>query len=99
MKNRHDRSRELDPVDLRRLRELLARPTAPFRERAVLEWDFYLDHTDRDQIKIMQQAMAATGEMIEKFSAGDPRILWIRYLFNQGFSRKESFLYPNDFSE
>jgi hypothetical protein len=68
-------------------------------KRAVLEWDFYLDHTDPNQVKKMQQAMAATGEMIEKFSAGDPRILWIRYLFNQGFSRKESFLYRSAVTE
>jgi len=60
---------------------------------AVLEWDMYLDHTDPGQVVKMQQAMAETGRMITEFSHRDPRVLWIRYVFNQGFSRKESFLY------
>jgi len=60
---------------------------------AVLEWDMYLDHTDPVQVAKMQQAMADTGQMISGFSRRDPRVLWIRYVFNQGFSRKESFLY------
>jgi hypothetical protein len=68
-------------------------------KRAVLEWDLYLDHTDPIQVETMRQAMQAAGAMIEQFSARDPRILWIRYLFNQGFSRKESFLYPDKASE
>ncbi len=60
---------------------------------AVLEWDMYLDHTDPEQTASMQRAMGMAGEMIEEFSLKDPRVLWIRYLFNQGFARKESFLY------
>lgn len=59
----------------------------------VFEWDMYLDHTDPDQVASMQKAMMAAGGMIEGFSQKDPRVLWIRYVFNQGFSRKESFLY------
>jgi len=60
---------------------------------AVLEWDMYLDHTHPKEKASMQRAMAMAGAMIEEFSLTDPRVLWIRYLFNQGFSRKESFLY------
>ena len=59
----------------------------------VLEWDMYLDHTDEEEADRMRGAMAAAGKMLEEFSSGDPRFLWIRYLFNQGFCRKESFLY------
>ena len=59
----------------------------------VLEWDMYGDHTDPVEIQAMAGAMKAAGEMIERLSKKDPRILWIRYVFNQGFSRKESFLY------
>ncbi len=60
---------------------------------AVLEWDMYLDHTDPAQVEAMQRALAQAGVMIEEFSRKDPRVLWIRYVFNQGFARKESFLY------
>jgi len=60
---------------------------------AVLEWDLYLDHTDPGEIKRMQGAMAAAGEMIEGYFERDPRVLWIRYLLYQGLARKESFLY------
>ncbi|MBD3392453.1 MAG: FAD-binding protein [Chitinivibrionales bacterium] len=60
---------------------------------AVLEWDMYLDHTDPGQVECMQAAMMSTSAMIEEFSQRDPRVLWIRYVFNQGFARKESFLY------
>ena len=60
---------------------------------AVLEWDMYLDHTDEDQVQRMQRAMGETAMMLERFSESRPRVLWIRYVFNQGFSRKESFLY------
>lgn len=59
----------------------------------VLEWDMYLDHTDPEEVAGMQRAMGMAAEMIEGFSEEDPRVLWIRYVFNQGFSRKESFLY------
>jgi len=59
----------------------------------VLEWDMYLDHTDPAQGERMRRAMAEAASMIEGFSARDGRVLWIRWVFNQGFSRKESFLY------
>jgi hypothetical protein len=41
----------------------------------------------------MQQAMMEAGMMIEKYSAEEGTIAWIRYVFSQGFSRKESYLY------
>lgn len=63
----------------------------------VLEWDMYLDHTDPEEVAGMQRAMGMAAKMIEGFSSRDPRVLWIRYVFNQGFSRKESFLYSGAF--
>jgi len=35
----------------------------------------------------------AAGMMIERYSAETGTVTWIRYVFSQGFSRKESFLY------
>lgn len=59
----------------------------------VLEWDMYLDHTDPEQVTRMREAMAAAGRMIDILSRKEPRIVWIRDIFNQGFSRKENWLY------
>jgi hypothetical protein len=62
-------------------------------KRAVLEYDYYMDQTDPDEIKRMQQAVMAAGEMIEGFSRDVTGVRWIKYVFNQGFARKEGFLY------
>lgn len=37
--------------------------------------------------------MLEAGMMIEKFAAETGTVTWIRHVFRQGFSRKESFLY------
>jgi hypothetical protein len=65
-------------------------------KRCVFEYDYYLDHTDPDERKRAQKAMMEAGRMIEKYSAETGTVKWIRYLFGQGFSRKESFLYSTD---
>jgi hypothetical protein len=62
-------------------------------KRAVLEYDYYHDHTDPAQIKIMQSAVVETAEMLAKYSLSIPGVMWIKFIFNQGFARKESFLY------
>lgn len=62
-------------------------------KRGVLEYDYYLDHTDPVQNGRMQRAMDAAAEMVERFSHENPEFLWISYVFNQGYSRKEGFLY------
>ncbi|OPL18220.1 MAG: hypothetical protein AVO35_06865 [Candidatus Aegiribacteria sp. MLS_C] len=67
--------------------------------RGVMEWDMYLDHTDPEQVRRMQGAMAEAAGMLEELQSKDPRFLWIRYLFNQGFCRKETFLYRRAIGE
>jgi len=62
-------------------------------KRAVLEYDYYHDHTDPAQITNMQQAVMETGKMLAENSFSTPGVVWIKFVFNQGFSRKESFLY------
>ncbi len=62
-------------------------------KRCVFEYDYYLDQNDPDEISSMQQAMMEAGMMIEKYSAETGTVTWIRYVFSQGFSRKENFLY------
>ncbi len=65
-------------------------------KRCVFEYDYYLDQNDRAERKEIQQAMMEAGMMIEKYSAETGTVTWIRYVFCQGFSRKESFLYTAD---
>jgi len=62
-------------------------------KRCVFEYDYYLDQNDPDERKKIQQAMMEAGMMIEKYSAKTGTVTWIRYVFCQGFSRKESYLY------
>jgi len=62
-------------------------------KRCVFEYDYYLDQNDPDERMKMQQAMMEAGMMIERYSAETGTVTWIRYVFSQGFSRKESFLY------
>jgi hypothetical protein len=62
-------------------------------KRCVFEYDYYLDQNDPDERIRTQQAMMEAGMMIEKYSAETGSVTWIRYVFSQGFSRKESFLY------
>jgi hypothetical protein len=63
-------------------------------KRCVFEYDYYLDQNDEDEKSRMRQAMGEAGMMIEKFTAATGTVTWIRHVFRQGFSRKESFLYP-----
>jgi len=62
-------------------------------KRAVLEYDYYIDHTDRSEIERIQKAMVEVGEMIESFSKNIKGVKWIKYIWYQGFARKENFLY------
>jgi len=62
-------------------------------KRAVLEYDYYIDHTDRSEIERVQRAMVEVGEMVEGFSRSTKGVKWIKYIWYQGFARKESFLY------
>jgi hypothetical protein len=62
-------------------------------KRCVFEYDYYLDQNDADEKEKMRQAMMEAGMMIGKVAAETGTVTWIRHVFRQGFSRKESFLY------
>jgi len=62
-------------------------------KRCVFEYDYYLDQNDEDEKNRMRQALMEAGMMIGKFTAETGTVTWIRHVFRQGFSRKESFLY------
>jgi hypothetical protein len=62
-------------------------------KRCVFEYDYFLDQNDPDEKMRMQQALMEAGMMIERYAAETGTVTWIRYVFSQGFCRKESFLY------
>jgi hypothetical protein len=64
-----------------------------FGKRALLEYDYYLDHTNPDEIASMQKALFEAGGMIESFSVQVPGVVWIRYVVYQGFCRMENLFY------
>jgi len=62
-------------------------------KRAILEYDYFFDQTDPDEISRTQRAAMDAGALIESYSARLGTIRWIRHVVNQGFSRKENLLY------
>lgn len=62
-------------------------------KRAFLEYDFYLDQNDPDEIQRSLMALNEAAELIEKTSASVTGVQWIRYTLNQGCCRKEALLY------
>jgi len=62
-------------------------------KRAILEYDYYINHRDPSEIRRMQKVLAETAGMVEALRQENKGIQWIDTILNQGFSRKESFLY------
>lgn len=62
-------------------------------KRAILEYDYYIDHTDPPEIQRVQKAMAEVMGMIQEMSKNTKGIQWVNTILYQGFSRKENFLY------
>jgi hypothetical protein len=59
----------------------------------VIEYDYFLDQTDADEITRIQQAMAESMAVIESYSNSESGIKWIKDILSQGFCRKEAFFY------
>ncbi|MFC1511930.1 hypothetical protein ACFL5H_01895, partial [Candidatus Latescibacterota bacterium] len=64
-------------------------------KRAVLEYDYFLDHRNKNERERILHAMQETAEMIEAFSQSTKGVTWIRYVLRQGIARKEAMLYGN----
>ncbi len=62
-------------------------------KRAILEYDYFFDQNDPDEISRTQRAAMDAGALIESYSARLGTIRWIRHVVHQGFSRKENILY------
>ncbi len=62
-------------------------------KRCILEYDYFFDQTDPEEISRARRAAMDAGALIMEYSAKLGTIRWIRYVVNQGFSRMENLLY------
>jgi len=62
-------------------------------KRCLLEYDFFFDQTDSDEIARVQRAAMDAGAVVEGYSARLGTIRWIRHVVNQGICRRENLLY------
>jgi hypothetical protein len=67
-----------------------------FGKRAILEYDYYLDHTDAAEKKKIAEALVEIGPWLDDLAAKTKGVTFLKYVFSQGCSRKENFLYRLD---
>jgi hypothetical protein len=64
-----------------------------FGKRAILEYDYYIDHTDPAEKAKIARAMPELDPWLDGLAAKVPGLLSLKYVFSQGCSRKDNFLY------
>jgi hypothetical protein len=64
-----------------------------FGKRAILEYDYYIDHTDPAERRKIADAMVEIDPWLDGLEASTTGVTNLKYVFSQGCSRKESFLY------
>jgi hypothetical protein len=64
-----------------------------FGKRAILEYDYYIDHTDAAERQKIADAMVTIGPWLDDVAARTKGVTSLMYVFSQGCSRKEHFLY------
>ncbi len=62
-------------------------------KRALLEYDYYVDHTDESDRKRIEGGMSEVVPLIEGLCRDVKGVAWMKHIVSQGFSRKEQFLY------
>lgn len=62
-------------------------------KRAILEYDYYIDHTDEIEKQKIFEAMVEIEPWLDGLAAKTKGVTWLKYIFSQGCSRKENFLY------
>jgi hypothetical protein len=62
-------------------------------KRGILEYDYYIDHTDSTESEKIRLAMADIEPMVDKVSSTCKGVTFLKYIFSQGCARKENFLY------
>ncbi|MFZ2053087.1 MAG: FAD-binding oxidoreductase [Candidatus Aminicenantales bacterium] len=62
-------------------------------KRAILEYDYYIDHTDPAEREKIGRAMVEIGPWLDRLAERTKGVTFLKYVFSQGCSRKENFLY------
>jgi len=62
-------------------------------KRAILEYDYYIDHTDPVERGKIGRAMIDIDPWLDGLAAKIKGVMPLKYVFSQGCSRKENFLY------
>lgn len=64
-----------------------------FGKRAIFEYDYYIDHTDEAEKEKVKRAMKEIEPWLDELSNTTKGVMSLKYVFSQGCSRKEHFLY------
>ena len=64
-----------------------------FGKRGILEYDYYLDHTDESEKEKARKAMADLDPLLDEWILKNKGTMSMKYIFGQGCSRKENYLY------
>lgn len=67
-----------------------------FGKRAILEYDYYIDHTEAVEKQKIADAMVTIGPWLDGLAATTKGVTFLMQVFSQGCSRKENFLYRLD---
>ncbi len=62
-------------------------------KRGILEYDYYLDHTDEGERKKARKALEEIEPFLEEMTRKVKGFMNFKYVFSQGCCRKEGFLY------
>ncbi len=66
-----------------------------FGKRGILEYDYYIDHTDPAEAEKIGRVMVKIEPWLDELAAKTKGVQWLKYVFSQGCSRKENFLYES----
>ena len=66
-----------------------------FGKRGILEYDYYIDHTDPAEAEKIGRVMMKIEPWLDELAAKTKGVQWLKYVFSQGCSRKENFLYES----
>jgi hypothetical protein len=64
-----------------------------FGKRGILEYDYYLDHTQESEREKARRAMADLDPFLDEIARNHRGVMGMKYIFGQGCSRKENYLY------
>ncbi len=64
-----------------------------FGKRGILEYDYYIDHTNREEREKIGRAMIEIEPFLDSIGRTTKGVKSLKFVFSQGCSRKENFLY------